>query len=93
MALTRTEKQNLLGPLVVGTAFGALTALASVVFDAEYGLRVYAASQYSLVTISIFHALAAFVSVAGGTVFLFGYLPIALARIVSRIRASGGGDV
>jgi len=91
MIFTETEKENLLGPLVVGMVFGALTALALVAFDSEYGPHLYAESQYSLLTISIFHALVAFLSVTIGVVFLFGYLPIVLPRIISRIRGTGDG--
>ena len=91
MALTKHEKQNLLGPTVVGIVFGVLAALASLAFDSEYGPHIYAKLQYSLTAISIAHAFVAFSVVTGGVVLLFGVLPIALPRILSRLRGSSGG--
>jgi hypothetical protein len=91
MALTKPERQNLLGPTIVGILFGLLAAFASVAFDSEYGPYIYAKAKYSLTTISIVHALVAFSAVAGGVILLFGVLPIAVPRILSRLRSFGGG--
>jgi hypothetical protein len=88
VALTKDEKQNLLGPLVIGIAFGAFAAFASVAFDSEYGPHLYADSQFSLITISVVHAVLAFSSVAVAVVLLFGVLPVMLPRILSRLRGS-----
>ena len=91
MRLTRNEKQNFIGPLVVGGVFGAFAAFASVAFDSEYGPHLYSDSQFSLPTISTVHAFLAFGSVLVGVVVLFGVLPIVLPRIWARFRASKDG--
>ena len=91
MRLTKDEKQNLLGPLVVGSAFGAFAAFASVAFDSEYGPHIYSNSQFSLTTISVVHAVLAFGSVLVAVVLLFGVLPVVLPRVLARFRRSKDG--
>jgi hypothetical protein len=88
MRLAKDEKQNLLGPLVVGSAFGAFAAFASLAFDADYGPHLYSDSPFSLATISAVHAVLAFGSVLGAVVLLFGVLPVVLPRVLARFRGS-----
>ena len=85
MRLDTAAKQSLVAPLVVGSIFGALAALGVVAFVTEYGANVYASSSWSLTAIAVTDGLLTFVAIAGGSVLVFGILPIVLPRIVARI--------
>jgi hypothetical protein len=88
MRLSESEKETLVGPMVVGFPSGVLAALAVVGMDFDYGAHLYVTSPYSLTTIMVTHGILTFVAVAGGIVFLFGVLPIILPRILSHFSRS-----
>jgi len=84
--ISSQARETLLGPLVVGSAFGVVAALATYGFVGEYGPHIYASSEWSLTTIAVAQALLAFLCVAGGTVMLLGVLPLVVSRIASWLR-------
>ena len=61
--LSQDEKQNLLGPLVVGSGLGLLASVGVLGFVSEYGAHVYASSTWGLTTIALINAVLAFVCV------------------------------
>lgn len=81
MKLSPSEKQALLGPLVVGCLLGAFVAYCFVAFDSELRLNGISVSRMRSVAEAAFGFLLSVVF----TVCLLGVLPI----IVHRRRAKG----
>jgi len=76
MKLLSTEKQALIGPLVVGALFGAFAAYAVFAFSSEYRLS---GNQVAWWQVLLEASLAFFVCV-GGSVGLLGVLPVLIHR-------------
>jgi Mg/Co/Ni transporter MgtE len=86
MTLSPSEKQTLIGPLVVGCLLGAFCAYAVFAFASEYRLQNGdSIDTWQTAAEAVFAFFVAAVSTAG----LLGVLPIA----VHRWRAKGGGNV
>jgi len=83
MRLTKVT-QNLLGPLVVGCAFGLLAAAGAYGFPLEYGSSVYADASLPLSVLAIIHGVSAFLVVAGGITVVFGLVPVWLHRLTAQ---------
>ena len=78
MRLSISEKQTLIGPLVVGCLFGAFVAFAVFAFASEYKSLVGSWWQ------TVAEAGLAFLAAMIGTVCLLGVLPIAVQRLRSK---------
>ena len=76
LKLTATERQGLIGPVVVGCLLGAFVALASWGFDSEY-------SHVGRLHMALNAAVAFLVALAIAALPL-GVLPIALRRLSPR---------
>jgi hypothetical protein len=81
--MTPLAKQTLLGPSVVGVLFGLFVAFCSLAFDSEYGSNIHPELQpawfYSALQASFW-----FVVAAGGVVFIFGVVPLLIAKANSK---------
>lgn len=86
MTLSPSEKQTLIGPLVVGSVLGAFVAYAVFAFASEYRLQNGESIEKWQTAAE---AVLAFLVAVASTVGLLGVLPIA----VHRWRTKGGGNV
>jgi Sec-independent protein secretion pathway component TatC len=86
MTLSPSEKQTLIGPLVVGCLLGAFVAYAVFAFASEFELQNGESIDKWQTAAEAFFA---FLVAAAATVGLLGVLPI----VVQRWRAKGGGNV
>ena len=77
MKLSSTEKQSLLGPMVVGCLVGAFVAYAAIAFNSESKLQGIEISVVQFVGDSLLGFLLSVVSTVG----LLGVLPIVIHRI------------
>jgi hypothetical protein len=84
MRFTASERQSLIGPLVVGLLFGALAGLTTASFALEYGRYVHQESSLPVLAWVALEAGSAFALVAGSTFFLLGVLPLSIGRLSSR---------
>jgi hypothetical protein len=80
MRLSPSEKQTLLGPLVVGCLLGAFVAYAVTAFASEYRLQGIDPSPWQVAA----EAAVGFLVSVGGTVGVLGLLPIAIGRLRSK---------
>lgn len=86
MTLSHSEKQTLIGPLVVGCLLGAFVAYAVFAFASELALQDgQSIDKWKTAAEAAF----AFLVATASTVGLLGILPIA----IHRRRAKGGGNV
>lgn len=79
MRLSPSEKQTLVGPLVVGCLLGAFVAFAVFAFASEYELHGAAVPLWQTGV----EATLGFLVAATSTVAILGVLPIAIHRLVS----------
>lgn len=86
MTLSPSERQTLIGPLVVGCIFGAFAGYAVFAFASEYTLQNGSNSDFWRTALE---AAIAFLVAAGVTVGVLGVLPI----LVGRWRAKGNRSV
>jgi hypothetical protein len=81
MTLSKAERQILLGPAVVGAVFGLLAGLADFGVALEYGrnMRPIFGVHWPLL-----EALITFSLVSSGIAFLFGVMPLVVARVIAK---------
>jgi len=87
--LSSSDRQNLLGPAVVGAVLGALAAFGVAAVHSEYGAHM--APLYPGITGLTAEALVTFALVAIATVIIWGCVPVLISRLASR--RSRGPDV
>lgn len=86
MTLSHSEKQTLIGSLVVGCLIGAFLAYAVFAFSSELALQdEQSINKWKTVAEAVF----VFLVTTASTVGLLGILPI----VLKRRRAKDGGDV
>jgi hypothetical protein len=82
MTLSKAERQTLLGPAVVGAVFGLLAGFADFGVALEYGRNMR--PMYFGVHWPLLEALITFSLVSSGIAFLFGVMPLVVARVIAK---------
>ena len=80
MPVSTSERQTLLGPLVVGCLLGVFVASAVFAFASEYRLQGSGGNWWQIAAEAVF----GFIASTLATVGLLGLLPIAIHRLPSK---------